>query len=252
MCEKCCGAKARESVNIDRRTALAFGLSAAAAIAMPFAAKAEEEEVAEPPRPQNVIEPDAALERLMEGNARSIKGEGKPHDFVAERPGLVRGQNPFAGVLSCADSRIAPEQAFDTSRGDLFVCRVAGNFVTPDNLASFEFSTAVLNTPLILVLGHDACGAVASTISSIEDDETLPGHLPTLVKALTPAVERASAQGHDNLLERSIEDNVRLNMEKLKTSSPILDKAVSDGTLKVVGGVYKLETGKVELISGTA
>ncbi|MFD0986800.1 carbonic anhydrase [Methyloligella solikamskensis] len=251
MCEKCCGAKARDSVNIDRRTALAFGLSAAAAIAMPFAAKAEDDE-AEPPRPQNVIEPDAALERLMEGNTRYIKGNGKSHDFVAERPALVGGQNPFAGVLSCADSRIAPELAFDTSRGDLFVCRVAGNFVTPDNLASFEFSTAVLNTPLILVLGHDACGAVASTISSIEDDETLPGHLPTLVEALTPAVKQASAQGHDNLLERSIEDNVRLNVEKLKTASPILDKAVSDGKLKVVGGVYKLETGKVELISGTA
>ncbi|ODA66810.1 Carbonic anhydrase 2 [Methyloligella halotolerans] len=249
MCEKHCGAIARKSMSVDRRTALTFGLGAAAALAMPFAAKAEE---AAPPRPQNVMEPDAALERLMAGNERYIKGEAKPHDFVAERPALVSGQNPFAGVLSCADSRIAPELAFDTSRGDLFVCRVAGNFVTPDNLASFEFATAVLNTPLILVLGHDACGAVASTISSIEDDETLPGHLPALVEALTPAVKQASAQGHDNLLERSIEDNVRLNVEKLKTSSPILDEAVGAGKLKVVGGVYKLETGKVELISGTA
>ncbi len=249
MCEKCCGTTARETTTMDRRMALTLGLGAAAALAMPFAAKAEE---ATPPRPQNAIGSDEALERLMAGNARYIKGTGKTHDFVAERPALVAGQNPFAGILSCADSRVAPEFAFDTSRGDLFVCRVAGNFVTPDNLASFEFAAAVLNTPLIMVLGHDACGAVASTISSIEDDETLPGHLPALVEALTPAVKQASAQGHDSLLERSIEDNVRLNVEKLKTASPILDKAVADGNLKVVGAVYKLETGKIQLISGTA
>lgn len=248
MCDKHRAGIERASVDIDRRTALAFGLGAAATLAAPFGARAEEPTV---PRPQNVISPEAALKRLMAGNERYIQGVAKRHDFVAERQALVGGQNPFAGVLSCADSRIAPEFAFDTSRGDLFVCRVAGNFVTPDNLASFEFAVAVLNTPLIMVLGHDACGAVASTISSIEDDETLPGHLPALVKALTPAVERASAQSHDDLLERSIEDNVRLNVERLKTASPILDKAVKDGKVEVVGGVYRLETGKVELISQT-
>ena len=223
---------------IDRRTALGLGFgAAAAALVAPYAARAEQ---AAPPRPQNVIDPDAALKRLLDGNQRYVEGTAKPRSFEADRAALARAQNPFAGILSCADSRIAPEFAFDTSRGDLFVCRVAGNFMTPDNLASFEFAVAVLNTPLIMVLGHEACGAVASTISSIEDDETLPGHLPKLVEALTPAVKQASAQGHDNLLERAIDDNVRINVEALKTATPILSKAVQDGKLKVVGGVYHL------------
>ncbi|MEG6510061.1 carbonic anhydrase [Methyloligella sp. 2.7D] len=242
MCKYCSGTAAPD---LDRRGVLSLGLGAAAALLAGNAkAKAEDQ----PPRPQNVLDPDQALERLMVGNERYVKGTGKTHDFIAERPALVRGQNPFAGILSCADSRVAPELAFDTGRGDLFVLRVAGNFVNLDNLASFEYAVAVLNAPLLMVLGHEACGAVSSTISSIEDDTTLPGHLPALVKALTPAVKQASAQSHDDLLARATEDNVRLNVEKLKTASPILDKAVKAGKLKVVGGIYRLETGKVELL----
>src|SRR5271165_4064775 len=118
-----------------------------------------------PPKKENVLSPEAALKRLMAGNERYVDGVAKRHDFRHEREALVGGQNPFAGILSCADSRIAPEFAFDTGRGDLFVCRVAGNFANPDNLASFEFAVHVLKTPLILVLGHDACGAIKATIS---------------------------------------------------------------------------------------
>ncbi len=117
-----------------------------------------------------MLSPDAALKRLMEGNARYVDGVARRHDFKHEREALAGGQNPFAAVLSCADSRIAPEYAFDTGRGDLFVCRVAGNFAGTETIASLEYAVAVLNTPMILVLGHDACGAVDATLKALKDN----------------------------------------------------------------------------------
>src|SRR5262244_285930 len=107
-----------------------------------------------PPKAENVLTPDAALDRLMKGNGRYVEGVSKRHDFRHEREALSGGQNPFAAVLSCADSRIAPEYCFDTARGDVFVCRVAGNFASDDVTASLEYAVQVLNTPLIMVLGH--------------------------------------------------------------------------------------------------
>src|SRR6202166_5440212 len=152
-----------------------------------------------PPKPQNLISPHAALERLMKGNDRYVEGVSKRHDFQHEREALSTGQNPFAGILGCADSRVAPEYAFDTGRGDLFVCRVAGNLINDDVIASFEYAVSVLNTPLIVVLGHQACGAVDAAIKSIKSSTTLPGHLPSLVTALAPAVKAALDQPGDNL-----------------------------------------------------
>ena len=138
-----------------------------------------------PPKPENTLSPDAALERLMKGNARYVEGVSRRHDFKHEREALSTGQNPFAAVLSCADSRIAPEYCFDTARGDVFVCRLADNFASDDIVASLEYAVQVLNTPLIMVLGHDSCGAIDATIKSIKDGTTPPGHLPALVAALT-------------------------------------------------------------------
>src|SRR5262249_27669061 len=143
---------------------------------------------APPPKPGNILSPDAALARLIKGNDRYVEGVSKRHDFKHEREALSEGQNPFAAVLSCADSRIAPEYCFDTARGDLFVCRIAGNFASDEMVASLEYAVQVLNTTLIVVLGHESCGAVAATIKSLKDGTTLPGHLPSLVTALTPAV----------------------------------------------------------------
>src|SRR5262249_24413641 len=130
------------------------------------------------PKPENDLSPDEALERLMEGNERYVQGVARRHDFLNEREALTTGQNPYAGILSCADSRIAPEYAFDSGRGDLFVCRVAGNFLNDDGLASFEYAVQVLHTPLLMVLGHEACGAVEAAIKSVGEGTTLPGHLP--------------------------------------------------------------------------
>jgi carbonic anhydrase len=223
---------------------LTTGTAAALALALPAFATND----APPPKPQNVMSPDAALDRLMKGNARYIEGVSKRHDFTHEREPLARGQNPFAGVLSCADSRIAPEYCFDVARGDIFVCRVAGNFANDDIVASFEYSVAVLKAPLILVLGHDACGAIDATIESLKDGTTLPGHLPALVAALTPAVKAVKDEPGDTLAF-AIKRNVALTMEKLKSASSILGDAVDSKKLKIAGGVYKLTTGKVELLA---
>ena len=134
--------------------------------------------VAQTPKPANVLTPDAALNELMQGNQRYVKGLTRRHDFRSERAALALGQNPYVGILSCADSRVGPEFAFDSARGDLFVVRIAGNFANDDNVASLEYGVAVLNTPLVMVLGHSSCGAIVSTIKSIDSKTTLPGHLP--------------------------------------------------------------------------
>jgi carbonic anhydrase len=184
----------------------------------------------------------------MRGNHRYVQGTMRRHDFATEREALSGGQNPFAGILSCADSRIGPEYAFDTGRGDVFVCRVAGNFANPDTIASFEYAVANLGTPLILVLGHQACGAVDATIKQLKKGASFPGHIPSLTEALTPAVQAVDNQPGD-LLTNAIRENVKLTVQKLQTAGPILSEAVDQKKLKVVGGVYELNTGKVELIN---
>jgi carbonic anhydrase len=126
------------------------------------------------PKPQNVLSPDASLNRLLEGNSRYVKEVTLRHDFKHEREALAGGHNPYAAVLSCADSRIAPEYAFVSGRGDLFVCRVAGNFASDEMIASLEYAVAVLATPLILVLGHDSCGAVDATKSHLRMTSRCP------------------------------------------------------------------------------
>jgi carbonic anhydrase len=231
---------------IARRGLLQFAAVAAAGLAItPHALAAP---IKAPPKPANVLPPDAAFDRLMKGNARYVEGVSMRHDFRHEREALSQGQNPYAAILSCADSRIAPEYCFDAARGDLFVCRVAGNFATEEIIASLEYGVQVLNTPLIMVLGHDSCGAVDATIKSIKDGTTLPGHLPSLVHALTPAVQAAQGQPGD-LLTNAIRGNVAMTVDKLKTTSPILKSFVDDRKIRVVGGVYKLSTGRVELLT---
>src|ERR1700681_2758672 len=241
MCEMC-----------PQKSNLGFGpsrhglLLGAASLLLTNAAGAKENKA--PPKPENVLSPDAALKRLMKGNERYAEGESRRHDFKREREALVGGQNPFAAILSCADSRIAPEYAFDTGRGDLFVCRVAGNFASDETVASLEYAVAILNAPLILVLGHESCGAVDATIKSLKDGTTLPGHLPALVAALTPAVQAVKDQPGD-ALNNAIKRNVALTIDKLKSASSILGDAVTGKKLRIAGGVYKLRTGKVELLA---
>src|SRR5689334_11580063 len=241
MCEMCRN-DARRLLEPSRRS---FILAASAA-ALLLANGAVAKETKAPPKPQNVLSPDAALRRLKEGNERYVAGVAKRHDFKHEREALVGGQNPFASILSCADSRIAPEYAFDSGRGDLFVCRVAGNFANNDTIASLEYSVAVLNAPLIMVLGHESCGAVDATIKSLKDNTTLPGHLPSLVASLAPAVNAVKGKPGD-VLGNATRQNVIDNVAKLKAATPILSEAVAQRKLKVVGGIYRLRDGRVEM-----
>jgi carbonic anhydrase len=246
VCE-ICRREVRNSRTYLTRRGLLRVLGATTA-ALAFAGTSVAKDVKTPPKPQNIVSPDAALERLMKGNKRYVEGEMRRHDFKREREALVGGQNPYAGILSCADSRIAPEYAFDSGRGDLFVCRVAGNFANDDTVASMEYAVAMLNTPLIMVLGHDSCGAVDATIKSLKDNVTLPGHLPALVTSLAPAVQATSGQP-GNSLDNAIRQNVRDNVAKLKSATPILSAAVEQRKLRVVGGIYRLKDGRVEMIS---
>jgi len=242
MCAICGNPSLLHTPIYSRRGFLKLAGGAAAGMALPgralFAA-------GETPKPQNVLTPDEALDRLKKGNERYVAGVMKRHDFRTEREALVGGQNPFAGILSCADSRIAPEYAFDSGRGDLFVVRVAGNFAEEDGIASFEYAVKFLGTPLLVVLGHEKCGAVDAAIKTVKDGAELPGHLPQLVEHIRPAVQAALPQSGD-LLENAIRENVLLNVESLKTASPILSQYVADNKVRVVGGIYKLADGHVE------
>jgi carbonic anhydrase len=249
MCENCVLDR-KIRIGSSRRSFIHLGVSA---LGLAFAGRAFAKEAKAPPKPQNVLSPDAALKRLMDGNARYVDGVSRRHDFKHEREALAGGQNPFAAVLSCADSRIAPEYAFDTGRGDLFVCRVAGNFAGTETIASMEYAVAVLGTPLILVLGHDACGAVDATLKAIKDDKPPPGHIPSLVDAIAPAakaaMQQAAMQQGGEVLDKAIRQNVVDNVAKLKSAAPILNAAVEQGKLKIAGGIYRLSTGTVDLIA---
>jgi carbonic anhydrase len=244
MCDQCSQDRSHQ-MGPSRRSAM---LLAASALSAALAGRAFAKETKPPPKPQNVLSPDAALKRLMEGNARYVDGVSRRHDFKHEREALAGGQNPFAAVLGCADSRIAPEYAFDTGRGDLFVCRVAGNFAGTETIASLEYAVAVLGAPMILVLGHDSCGAVDATLKALKDDKPPPGHIPSLVDAIAPSAKAAMQQGGE-VLDKAIRQNVIDNVAKLKSAAPILNAAVEQGKLKIVGGIYRLTTGAVDLIA---
>ncbi len=192
--------------------------------------------------------PDAALKALMDGNARYVANQPRERDFSARRAALAQGQAPFAAVLGCADSRVAPELAFDQAHGDVFVVRVAGNFVTQEGLGSLEFGAAVLGTKVILVLGHTSCGAVNATVDALRKGNSLPGHIAGLATAMKPGIDEALAGPEEGLTRRALVANVRHNVRTLETATPILADMVTRGTLAVKGGIYDLSTGRVELV----
>lgn len=242
MCNYCGNPSFHHAPGYSRRGFLQLIGGAAAGTALSGRALFASGEI---PKPQNVLSPDEALERLKRGNARYVEGVMKRHDFGAEREALAGGQNPFAGILSCADSRVAPEYAFDSGRGDLFVVRVAGNFINEDAVASFEYTVKFLGTTLLVVLGHEKCGAVDAAIKTVKDGAELPGHLPLLVEHLRPAVKSAMSEPGD-LLANAIRENVRLTVENLKTSGPILSRYVEENKVRVVGGIYQLKDGRID------
>lgn len=191
--------------------------------------------------------PDEALADLKKGNERYLSGKSKHPRFDPERRKRTarEGQEPIASVLSCADARVPVETVFDKGFGDLFIVRVAGNVCEMAELASLEYGTLYLHTPLILVLGHSQCGAVQAAVAG---GESLKGTLPLLMKEIRPAVDEAKknnpkAEGA-NLENAAIEQNVRHSISEI-LKSPGIKKAVDDKKLKIVGAVRDLKTGKV-------
>lgn len=191
------------------------------------------------------LTPDQALRKLKDGNRRYIGSHLQhPHQTAVWRKGLTAGQHPFACVLTCADSRVPPEIIFDEGLGDLFVVRVAGNIVDDAVLGSLEYAVEHLGTSLILVMGHQNCGAVSAALGAGEPET----HIQSLVTAIKPAVEEARKREGD-LLANSIAANVRLAVHQLHDSQPLLSKAVEHHALRIVGGVYQLNTGIVEYLT---
>jgi carbonic anhydrase len=201
-----------------------------------------------PPKLENILTPDQALERLMKGNERYVAGQSLPLNFHEVQDALVGGQNPYATILGCSDSRVSPEHCFDESHGDLFVVRIAGNYMTADNLATIEYSVAVLNTPLIMVLGHEGCGAVRAAVDAVDHHQEFPGHIQLLASAIAPAV-RAVNDKSSSRLTNVTKKNVFLTVERLRNKTPILDYYHDLQKIRVVGGLYHLDTGKVEIIA---
>jgi carbonic anhydrase len=193
-------------------------------------------------RAQTTLAPDAALAQLMDGNGRFAAGRltSFDADLALLKQNTVANQEPFAAVLSCADSRVPVELVFDQTIGQIFVTRVAGNICTPEIIASLEYGAAVLGTRAIVVLGHSGCGAVKATIAG----KPVPGQISALYAPIRPAVERA---GPD--LDAAIKANAQIQADLLRTASPVISELVAGGKLKVAAGFYDLASGRVSLLT---
>jgi carbonic anhydrase len=186
------------------------------------------------------------LTQLAEGNARYVAGQpSHPHQDGARRTEVAAGQKPFAVVVGCSDSRTAPEILFDQGLGDLFVTRLAGNVVDDAALGSIEFAVAKLGARMVVVLGHEKCGAVTAAVDAETKGTVLPAHLGAFVDAIKPAAESVKDLPGDPV-DNADCANVKWIVGKLKTSNPVLAPLVQSGELQIVGARYDLDDGKVE------
>lgn len=193
---------------------------------------------------QEDMTPEQALKALMEGNQRFINGKRtSPHQDRARLAEVAKTQKPFAAILSCADSRVPSEIIFDQGFGDLFICRIAGNVATPEEIGSLEFGTLVLGAKVILVMGHERCGAVDATIKGAQ----VPGQIATLIDAIKPSLKNLNNQTGDQL-EQATKANALYQAERLK-SSPVISQLIKEGKLTIVAGYYDLDTGAVSMVS---
>lgn len=184
------------------------------------------------------------LSDLLDGNRRYASGAGlHPHQSAYRRAEILGGQQPFAAILTCSDSRVPPEIIFDCGLGDLFVIRVAGNVVDDVVLGSVEYAAKHLGVGLVMVLGHSRCGAVTAAVQGGQPH----GHIGSLTERIQPAVERAKAWGGD-VVDAAITANVELAVTELCASQPILAQLVTEGNLLIVGARYELETGLVVVL----
>ncbi|MGA2065415.1 MAG: carbonic anhydrase [Thermoguttaceae bacterium] len=190
------------------------------------------------------VSADEAIGRLKDGNQRFAAGKAThDHQGAERRIEVAKGQKPLAIVVSCSDSRVGPEVVFDQGLGDLFVVRTAGNVVDDVGLGSIEYAVEHFGTPLILVLGHQRCGAVSAAVSGGE----VHGHVRAVVEAIRPAVQKVKDQPGDPV-ENAVRANVREVVKRLQHAAPILPDRIKTGKLKIVGAYYDLDDGRVELM----
>jgi carbonic anhydrase len=190
------------------------------------------------------ISTDEALQRLMAGNRRFMVQQSEyPHQSLQRLQEVAYSQQPFAVILSCADSRVPVEIVFDEGVGDLFDIRIAGNIVTPEVLGSLEYAIAILGTRLVMVLGHERCGAVTAAVTG----EAVPGSIGTLVKAIEPAIVQTDGPP-EQVIDKAVVANVHYQIQAMKRNSPLIAERVLKQQLKIVGGRYDLDTGEVVLV----
>jgi len=199
---------------------------------------------------QEKLTPASVLSDLLEGNKRFVEGNNESVDYLEQVKQTESGQFPKAVILSCIDSRVPVELLFDQSIGDVFVARVAGNFENVDILGSMEYSCKVAGSKLVFVLGHESCGAVKAACDGVE-----LGNITEMLSKIKPAVQMASKTvvGETNSLnkafvDKAIVNNVKLTIDRVREKSPILKEMEEKGEIKIVGGVYHLSTGKVEML----
>jgi carbonic anhydrase len=194
-------------------------------------------------RHEAAIDGDRALQKLMEGNARYVSARAAhPNQTPARRAEVIEGQHPFAVIVGCSDSRVPPEIIFDQGLGDLFVVRLAGHVSNDEALGSIEYAVEHLGTRLIMVLGHDGCGAVTAAVKG----GGAPGRIGSVFNAIAPAVQKAKNRPGD-LLKNAIRENVAMVVEQLQSSAPLLQALVKNGGLKITGALYNLDDGKVTI-----
>lgn len=232
-----------QQLGVSRRNLLKFGAVALGTTVV--ASQVGSQLIApEPAVAQNDMSPDEALQRLMDGNQRFIGGKPRnPNQSLARLREVAQTQKPFAALLTCADSRIPAEILFDQGFGDLFMCRVAGNVVTPEEMGSLEFGTLVLGAKLLMVMGHKRCGAVDATIKGAQ----VPGQIASLLDAIKPALQMSRSLDKDRL-ESTTKANVLVQVENLK-KSPVISQLIKENKLKVVGGYFDFDTGVVSMVS---
>jgi len=191
-----------------------------------------------------------ALQRLREGNLRFVSNMRSSEPFVSHT-----GQQPFAIILGCSDSRVPAEIVFDQGLGDLFVIRVAGNIVAPSQVGSIEFAAARYGSRLVVVMGHSQCGAILATIEELRmPSERQSPNLHAIVDRVRPSVEgllaRASGQDMEQLVQQAVRANIRASVNHLRHGSPVLEQLIRDEGVSIVGAEYSLETGVVEFFDG--
>lgn len=198
-----------------------------------------------------------ALERLREGNRRFVADtrNGENQSALARRKEVADGQEPFAIILGCSDSRVPAEMVFDQGLGDLFVIRVAGNIVAPSQVGSVEFAASQFKTKLVVVLGHSKCGAIVATLEELKrPNENQSRNLKSIVDRIRPSVETLLEtdlkHDHDALVHQSIRANIRASANHLRHGSELLENLIQNEGLLVVGAEYSLETGAVEFFDG--